>query len=398
MVLPKIATRLLTTTDPKALWKFIWTFGVQGMLSMRRFHRRLRGGRQFPPFMFLSITNRCNLHCQGCWVTTGPAEHRLEADLLDRVIGQASSQGTRFFGVMGGEPLLHPDVPDLFARHPRCYFQLFSNGMLLTPEIARKLARSGNVTPLISVEGNEVVSDVRRGGRGVFSRTLDGVRHCLRAGLVTGVATSVCKSNIDTLATPEFLDRLIDLGVHYVWYYTYRPVGARPSPELALDADQLVSLREFVVEMRCRKPIVIVDTYYDALGQAVCPAVEGLSYHVNPTGDVEPCPPIQFARENIHTGDDVVDLIEGSAFLREFREFAATQTRGCVLLEQPDRLREFMRAQGAHDATGRQTGYDELARMTPGPSQYLPGREIPEKHWAYRFAKKHWFFGFGAYA
>jgi hypothetical protein len=22
---------------------------------------------------------------------------------------------------------------------------------------------------------------------------------------------------------------------------------------------------------------------------------------------------------------------------------------------------------------------------------------VPEDHWAYRFAKKHWFFGFGAY-
>ena len=30
-------------------------------------------------------------------------------------------------------------------------------------------------------------------------------------------------------------------------------------------------------------------------------------------------------------------------------------------------------------------------------SQHNPGNEIPEKHWLYRFAKKHWFFGFGAY-
>ena len=28
---------------------------------------------------------------------------------------------------------------------------------------------------------------------------------------------------------------------------------------------------------------------------------------------------------------------------------------------------------------------------------YLPGQEIPEKSFFYRFAKKHWFFGFGAY-
>ena len=35
--------------------------------------------------------------------------------------------------------------------------------------------------------------------------------------------------------------------------------------------------------------------------------------------------------------------------------------------------------------------------MGPLRSQHDPGNEVPEKHWMYRFAKKHWFFGFGAY-
>ena len=40
----------------------------------------------------------------------------------------------------------------------------------------------------------------------------------------------------------------------------------------------------------------------------------------------------------------------------------------------------------------------EFEAMTPRHSQHHPGQEIPEEHWAYRFAKKHWFFGFGAYS
>jgi len=39
----------------------------------------------------------------------------------------------------------------------------------------------------------------------------------------------------------------------------------------------------------------------------------------------------------------------------------------------------------------------EVERMQPRNSQSNSGHEIPEEHWAYRFAKKHWFFGFGAY-
>ena len=30
-------------------------------------------------------------------------------------------------------------------------------------------------------------------------------------------------------------------------------------------------------------------------------------------------------------------------------------------------------------------------------SQYHPGHEIPEKHWAYRMAKRFWFNDFGVY-
>ena len=51
----------------------------------------------------------------------------------------------------------------------------------------------------------------------------------------------------------------------------------------------------------------------------------------------------------------------------------------------------------ARDTTSRKTARVELDLMVPRTSQHTPGHEIPEEHWAYRFAKKHWFFGFGAY-
>ena len=47
--------------------------------------------------------------------------------------------------------------------------------------------------------------------------------------------------------------------------------------------------------------------------------------------------------------------------------------------------------------TLRHTAMPELEGLESRPSQYNPGHEIPEENWVYRFAKKHWFFGFGAY-
>ena len=65
---------------------------------------------------------------------------------------------------------MHPELLDLFAAHPDCYFQVFTNGQLITDEIARELARLGNVTPLVSIEGSEIASDERREHRAVGIR------------------------------------------------------------------------------------------------------------------------------------------------------------------------------------------------------------------------------------
>ena len=394
-MLGRLTARMVRTARGKALAKFVIDFGLAGAIAVAR--HRWRGKRGFPPFLFLSLTSRCNLRCQGCWVSVdGPAVD-LPFAQADRAIRSACRRGTRFFGLLGGEPLLYPHLLDLLERHRRCYFQLFTNGTDMTPELAGRLAELGNVTPLVSIEGTETVSDVRRGGCEVYRRTLEGLSACLSAGLVTGVATSACKSNLDDLASEAFLDRLIELGAHYVWYYAYRPAGPDPHPELALDAAQLLQLRRFIVEMRARKPIVIVDTYYDACGAAFCPAVDGLSYHVSPAGAIEPCPPIQFARDCLGEGADPVAAIEHSAFLPAFREFAASRTSGCVLLEDPAALAAFLRQWQARDTTGRGTGYAELGARIPQPSHHQPGLEVPEKHWAYKLAKRLAFFGFSGY-
>jgi len=259
------------------------------------------------------------------------------------------------------------------------------------------LRRLGNVTPLVSIEGREIVSDERRGKKDVYNKTLRGLDNCLRNRLLTGVATSLCQSNIDELLQESWLQELIDRGVHYVWYHTYRPVGPKMNSQLALRPDQLVKVRKFVVEMRTKMPIAMIDAYYDHQGQALCPMSTGISHHINPRGDIEPCPIIQFAVENISDSRGAFDTMKSSAFLHDFRQLSARATRGCVVLERPDLVKELVIKHGARDTTPRGTAMAELEAMQPRSSQWLPREEIPEKHWMYRLAKQYWFNDFGAY-
>jgi MoaA/NifB/PqqE/SkfB family radical SAM enzyme len=391
------AKRMLTEPDPRLLGKFAWNFGVKGVLSVEKYKRRLKRGEHFPPFLFISVISGCQLRCQGCWVdVAGPSTHISLAD-MNRLLDDAKRHGNSYFGILGGEPFLHPQLMDIFGAHPDCYFQVFSNGQLITDQVAARLRKLGNVSPLVSVEGTEIVSDERRGRLNVLNKTMAGLEACRRNRLITGVATSVCKTNIDDLVTERWLQRLIDMGVHYVWFHTYRAVGPKPNPELSLTPEQIVQVRRFVVEMRSRLPIAIVDAYWDDKGEALCPMATGVSHHISPYGDIEPCPIIQFARETIRDRESVFDVMRESAFLRDFRETAAKATHGCVVLERPDLVRDLVTRHGARDTTQRGTALAEIDAMQSRHSQHQPGQEIPEDHWAYRFAKKHWFFGFGAY-
>jgi hypothetical protein len=187
------------------------------------------------------------------------------------------------------------------------------------------------------------------------------------------------------------------MGVHYVWFHTYRAVGPKANPALSLTPEQIVQVRRFVVQMRSRLPIAIVDAYWDDKGEALCPMATGVSHHISPYGDVEPCPIIQFARESIHDERGIIQVMNESKFLRDFRETAAKATRGCVVLERPDLVRDLVNRHQARDTTQRATALAEIDSMQARHSQHQPGHEVPEDHWAYRFAKKRWFFGFGAY-
>ncbi|MFA6929819.1 MAG: radical SAM protein [Lentisphaeria bacterium] len=390
--------RIFKSCTWRVLWQLIFNFAWKGAAAVRHFERRQKKNRPFfPAFLMLSITNHCNLRCRGCWVEQTHPSQQLSLDQLHGIVATAQKYGSSFFGILGGEPLLYPELFSFLEAHQKAYFQLFTNGFALDRACAEHLARLGNITPLISIEGMEEESCRRRGKSEVFSRALSAVEEAVRAGLFVGVSASITKNNFTDLVSEEYLDFLISKGVHYIWYYIYRPVGRNPEPANALSGEQIRALREFVVEQRCKAGILIIDAYWDHQGRALCPGATGLSHHISPGGAVEFCPPIQFASGVLGPkAENLEEILQQPPLLKELRSFVADKTRGCILLEDPQNLAEFLRQHQARDSSNRDA-YAELMAMSPLPGHDLAEPLLPEKSWVYRFAKKYYFFGFGAY-
>ena len=367
----------------------------RGFWGMRDFERRIKKNEPFfPAFVMISITDACNYSCRGCWVSN--VGKKLELEQIQKIINAAKQKGSYFFGLLGGEPLVHKDLLKILQNNPDCYFQIFTNGSLLTEKFAFELQKVGNATVLISLEGLKEESARRRGAENAFEDALKAMENCKKARLFWGVASSVCKSNLNELASKEHADFLAKRGAHYLWYYIYRPVGLEPDPNLALNEDEIFFLRKKIVDLRQSAPLVIIDAYWDDKGRAICPAASGMSHHISPAGDLEFCPPIQFAMENI-SDCDITELFANSKFLADFRSFTSKRSRGCILLEDPAALKEFLVSQNAYATSGRQKSLDEIAAMLPQAGHDMKDKAIPEKGFIYKRLKKKYFFGFGSY-
>ena len=395
---PSAITRILTGCSWRAqrhLLRFAW----DGHRAVRAFERRMKRGEPFfPAFLMLSITNRCNLKCHGCWVSQTTPPCMLSLRQMQGIVDAAAKYRSRFFGILGGEPLFHPDLLTLFRNNPKAYFQLYTNGTMFDAKLARELAALGNVTPLISIEGMETESRRRRGRDDVFARSMAGLDEAVKAGLFTGVTASINMKNFDELVSREYLDFLVSKGVHYIWYFIYRPCGPDPEYENALDRDHVLKLRKFLVEQRRTAKIVILDAYWDAEGHAQCPGAMGLSHHISPNGAVEFCPIMQAAGGHLNADASNLEAIfQQETLLAGLRKFSASQGRDCMVIHSPHELLDNLKANSAEDSSGRDGFFRELAERAPMCCHDVPGGEIPEQSAAYRFGKRNYFFGFGAY-
>ena len=153
-MLARLALRLLREVSPRLLAKagYLWVF--KGMRAVGAYKRRVKRGELFPPFLFLALTNACNLALPRLLDRHDrQAEPPVGRTTLTAIIAAGKRQKAWFYTLLGGEPFLYAGLWDIVERHRDCYFQIITNGMFFSEENVRRLRAAGNVTPLVSIDG-----------------------------------------------------------------------------------------------------------------------------------------------------------------------------------------------------------------------------------------------------
>lgn len=318
------------TLSPHVLRAIVRLWGRAGLVP----NRATRSGRRFarhhgapPPwFLVLAPTQACNLRCPDCYAEAGADVH-LPWPVLDRVLAEASERwDARLVVLSGGEPLLYRseghDVLDLVARHRRFLYLMFTNGTLITPDVAHRLGKLGNLTPAISVEGGEGTTDRRRGA-GTFRQIEQAMAHLRAHGVPFGISVTVTRDNVDEVLSESFLDLFFERqGAFYGFLFHYMPIGRRPNLDRMLTPAERVELWRRSWDVVERRGIFLFDFWNSGPVVQGCLAAgrEGGYLYIDWNGDVFPCVFVPYRGANVieafARGESLDDVWEAPLFSR----------------------------------------------------------------------------------
>lgn len=299
---------------------------ASGLLS--QFERGLTA----PICLTWELTYACNLACTHCLSSSGKRDPRelSTADCMS-IIDELEHMQVFYVNIGGGEPTVRPDFWDLvdYATEHHVGVKFSTNGVRITPSVARRLAAHDYVDVQISLDGATAdVNDAVR-GPGSFDMALRALDN-LAAECFTDVKISVVATRHNVTQLDEFALLAERYGA------TLRITRLRPSgrgadvwDDLRLTADQQVQLYHWLVEHGER--VLTGDSFFHLSGLGAPGALAGLNMCgagrvvclIDPVGDVYACPFAihqQFLAGNILSDGGFGNVWKNSALFAKLRQ------------------------------------------------------------------------------
>jgi len=309
-----------------------------------------RAGIHIPPILIFSITNKCNLHCKGCYHQALRRSSRPEMsdEKLWSILTEAKELGISFMTIAGGEPLVRKEFIDLTKGFPEIIFLVFTNGLLINDDLLVKLKGQRNFVPVISLEGWEEDTDGRR-GKGVYEHLQQIIERIKSIGLFWSVSLTITRSNFASITDYQFIQKLSDLGCKLFFFVEYTPIQEGTEDWLLTDEQRanLLTLRD---SFRSQFPALFIAVPGDEEEIGGCLSAGRGFVHINAEGDVEACPFAPYSDTNLRDMS-LKDALQ-SEFLRKIRqnhEHLSETEGGCALWVEREWVRSLL-----HDKSVRE--------------------------------------------
>ncbi len=281
-----------------------------------------------PLLLVVSPSGRCNLQCRGCYAASDSKNHAsLTFDIFDKIVMQKRRLWDSHLTIVsGGEPFLWLDgergLLDLVEKHPTEFFMTYTNGTLITDDLANRMGNLGNITPAISLEGFERETDARR-GTGVFKKILKAFETLRQHGVPFGISVTPTSENWEMVTSDRFIDFCFDeQGAVYCWSFQYMPIGSEPDLNLMIAPEDRLEMLRRTHRLIFDKKMLFADFWNSGIASYGCISAgrPGGHYYIDWNGDVAPCVFVPYAVDNIYSvferGGDLNTLRNAPLFRR----------------------------------------------------------------------------------
>jgi mycofactocin radical SAM maturase len=254
-------------------------------------------GLDAPICLTWELTYACNLSCVHCLSSSGRRDPReLSTAECKAVIDELERMQVFYVNIGGGEPTVRSDFWELvdYAIAHRVGVKFSTNGVKITPDVARRLAASDYVDVQISLDGaTEAVNDAVR-GPGSYATALRAMRNLSAAGF-RGFKISVVVTRQNVGQLDEFKAIADSFGAQ-LRITRLRPSGrgADVWDELHPTAAQQRDLYEWLVAHG--ENVLTGDSFFHLAGYGdtlpglnLCGAGRVVCL-IDPVGDVYACP------------------------------------------------------------------------------------------------------------
>jgi len=271
----------------------------------------------------LEFTRKCNLRCLYCYADAGEAvENEMTIDEIESVVVQAKNLGAKKVILLGGgEPLIYQGVKGVVAFIESLGLRqvLFTNGTLLTEEMAEFLFRKRVAVVIKRNSLKPDVQDMLAGVHGAFEKIQKGLRHLMHAGypnhgVMLGVQTVICRQNIGELPALWFWARVNGI-LPYVEIIT-RQGRAKQNTHLDVPIREIRTIFEHM-ERIDHENFGIIWKSRPTIAAFSCKR-HLYSCLINAQGGVQPCTGLDMTIGNIRE-QSLSDILLGSSVIENLR-------------------------------------------------------------------------------
>jgi radical SAM protein with 4Fe4S-binding SPASM domain len=191
-----------------------WSAAVHGVSVSRR----------IPINGMIEVTERCNNQCAHCYVNLPLADREARSNELTfeehcRILDEITAAGCLWVCFTGGEIFIRKDFLDIYtyAKRKGLLVTLFTNGTLITPQIADHLVewRPFNVEITLYGHTRETYEKVS-GVPGSYERCLEGIHLLMVRGLPLRLKTTALTLNKDEIADmKQFAKESLELDFRF---------------------------------------------------------------------------------------------------------------------------------------------------------------------------------------